>query len=239
MNKKNNRDYTIKDIREDDRYGKVLVNNLLNNDYRDLANLDEKIRADRNFMEPLLFAIKKERNTFKVYKHCVGIIENDMALASEIIKEEPELIQGKKAGENKEFIKNHIRTNPNILKHMDSTLKADNNFIRDLIQNNKSNTNILNVVSEDPEILLNNPELCNNKEVMGEAILKNALFLKFASDNLKENYDFIKDVCTQNKEAIKYISENTDQFGEKGLTAAKEVLVVGTTTRAISEFDEK
>ena len=81
--------------------------------------------------------------------------------------------------------------------------------------------------------------MLSNEDFMKEAIKEDASLLKNADESLKNNYSFIKEAARENKEVINYIAEHTEEFGQEGLIAAKEVLVEDTTNNAVIDFEEE
>ena len=58
-----------KDLEESGIYKRALLQDLNKCDFRRLSDLPIETRADIDYMEPILFAVKNELNTFRVYKY--------------------------------------------------------------------------------------------------------------------------------------------------------------------------
>lgn len=150
------------------------------------------------------------------------------------------LIKGTPITRNEQFFLDNAEAKPQIIQYMSPELMKKDKLIIELI--NKNNPDILKEVTKNCDIsvaIMNNPELSNNELFMTVLIKEDVTKIEYISNKLRNNYDFIKNICNNNKETINYISEHTDSFGEKGLTAAKEVLVEKTTSKAISEFESE
>ena len=251
MNNLNNNIEKIDDLKEfrnkegKPLYNKELLEQLKNGNFEDeLARISENDRKEREFMEPLLYAVKKDKGTYVVFKQYSDslkrdIIRDNRELAVDIIINEPELIEKTPISGNEQFILEYVQMNPKMIRYIDSQLKTNEQFINKL--NKKENLEInseivrMGIVTE----LLNNPQLSNNKEFMSDAISKNGSLIEFASDELKNDYEFMKENCSNNKEVINYVSEHTQEFGKEGLSATKDALVEVSSHEAISGFEEE
>lgn len=243
MNKLNS-NKSIKDLKQSGLYDIELLERLEVGDFSKLAQLSVDDKNNREFMEPLLYAVKKDKHTYKVYRDYGDELKRDILrdnreLAVSIAIEEPELIEGTPISRNPQFILEHVQSNPKIIRYMDSHLKTNDIFINEL---NKKES--LEVASEIIRIglvaeILNNPELSNNKEFMSNAIKEDGSLIEFASDKLKNDYNFMKENCSNNKETINYVAEHTQEFGKEGLSATKDALVEVSSDEAISGFKEE
>lgn len=231
---------TIKELMLEGRYKKELLEDLMVGKHQSLFQVPIEDRANKEFMEPLLYAVKKEIGSYIVYTYCEGTINDDITLASEIVKEEPKLIEGKPISRNAEFIIENIKNNPEIIKYMSSELKKNPEVIEEICQ--VGNEQVIESVINDSIIvsaILANPELSNNKEFMSNAIEKEGSAISLASEELKNDYDFLKEAYKSNINAIDYTAEHTAEFGEKGLLAAKEVVIETSSNNAIKGFEQK
>ena len=77
----NSRSATMSDIEQCDLYEKHLVEKIKNGEYQEILNLPIKLRSDKDYMEPLLFAVKNDYNTFIVYKYYGEALQNNSRLA--------------------------------------------------------------------------------------------------------------------------------------------------------------
>ena len=138
----NNRILTIKDLEESGIYEQELLQDLMKCDFRRLIDLSIVTRADIDYMEPLLFAVKNEFNTFGVYEYYAESLQNDVRLASEIVVSEPNLIEGTPISGNKQFIMDNIEVNPQIIKYMSPDLKLETQEIKESVANENKNIDI-------------------------------------------------------------------------------------------------
>lgn len=237
----NNRTVNFEQLEKSGIYSRILLNQIKSADY-DFFNetLTDTQRRSREFMEPILYAVKNEYNTYEIYKYFGSNLQENFDLAKDIIKEEPELIKGTPVSNNKQFILQAVDINPKVLIFMSTTLKADSKFTQQLCELKDAEITMYAArVCKMPEAIQENQNLANNPVFMKEAIKDDARLLKHTDDSLKNNYEFIKDICKENKDVINYVAEHTEEFGKEGLTAAKEVLVDSTTSKAIDEFKEE
>lgn len=217
----------ISDLKKSKIYNIKMLEQLEVGDFTGLKQLSADDRNNRQFMEPLLYAVKNELNTYKVYKYYGENLQGDILrdnkeLAVDIVIKEPELIEGTPISRNPQFILEHVQSNPKIIRYMDQHLKTNDIFINEL--NNKKNPLItaeitrIGLVSE----ILSNPELSNSKEFMSSVIRKDATFLKYASEELKNDGDFLRNEALQNEDVIKYVADNAEEFGLKGVEGVRE-----------------
>lgn len=237
-NFENVKSLTIKDLKESGKYSQELLESLTVGKYQELYALSISDRANRDFMEPLLYAVKNEMGTYAVYTYYSENLQDDIVLATQIIQTEPELIEGTPISKNKQFIIEHVDTNPEIISYMSPALKSDIDVIEEICR--AGNAHAIEIIGKDTTIvqtILGNPELSDNKEFMASVIEKSGEALAFASQELKNDYEFLKDAYKTNIEAIDYTAEHTQEFGEKGLLAAKEVIIETTSDNAIKGFE--
>lgn len=220
---KNNRILRIKDLEESGIYEQQLLEDLKKNDFRRLADLPIETRANIDYMEPLLFAVRNDLNTFGVYKYYADNLQNNIKLAREIVKDEPDLIEGTIISRNKQFIIDNIEVNPQIIKYMSTDLKTDTNLIKKL--SNTNNPEIKQEIAQNCEIALViacKPYLSNDKEFMSVAIERDAQFLAYASDELRNDKQFLQETSSQNEEVIDYVVDNIQKFGLEGIKGVRE-----------------
>jgi len=237
----NNRIVNFEELEKSGVYSELLLSQIKSADEVSLnETITDSQKRSRDFMEPILFAIKNEYNTYKIFK-CMGSnLQENFDLAKDIIKEEPELIKGTPVSNNKEFILQAVDINPKVVIFMSTTLKADSKFTEQLCELKDAEVTMYAAkVCKMPDVIQENPNLASNPVFMKEAIKDDPSLLKHADDSLKNNYEFIKETCKENKEVINYVANHTKEFGKEGLTAAKEVLVDNTTSKAINEFKEE
>lgn len=230
----NQKSIKLSDLERSGLYTEKLIEKLKNGNFEEIGNLSSYQKADIDFIGPIFWAVKNEFDTYKVYQYLGENLQNDAVLASEIIIKEPELIKATPISRNKQFILDNASKNPKIINYMSSELKEDNIFISEL--NKMYNPEISKKIND---ILLNNMDTIANQDFLKIAISENVELLEKVSDELKDNYSFIKKVCSGNKGATDYIVEHTDNFGIKGITAVKDVIVEESSTKAIKGFENE
>ena len=57
---------------------------------------------------------------------------------------------------------------------------------------------------------------------MSIAIAEDVTLLKFASDELKNNKDFLKETSARNEEIVEYVADNVQEFGLEGIKGVQE-----------------
>lgn len=237
----NNRSVKFVELRGSGIYSQELIDELQNGNYEVLARtVESNQRRDISFMEPILYAVKNEYGTYKVYKYYGENLQNNIELARDIIKSEPELIEDTPVSNNLEFVLESAKINPKVVQYMSPTLKSNSDFAEQLCE--LQDKEVIGYVVKEckmPDLIKENLLLAGNIEFMKEVVKQDVGLLKYATDNLKNDYEFIKQISNNNKEVIDYVSEHTEEFGQEGLTATKDSLVEMSTEEAISGFKEE
>ena len=237
----NNRSVKFVELRGSGIYSQKLIDELQNGNYEVLARtVESNQRRDISFMEPILYAVKNEHGTYKVYKYYGENLQNNIELARDIIKSEPELIEDTPVSNNLEFVLESAKINPKVVQYMSPTLKSNSDFAEQLCE--LQDKEVIGYVVKEckmPDLIKENLLLAGNIEFMKEVVKQDVGLLKYATDNLKNDYEFIKQISNNNKEVIDYVSEHTEEFGQEGLTATKDSLVEMSTEEAISGFKEE
>ena len=220
------RNVRLEDLSKD-IYSDKLLEKLSSGNHTCLYDLSPAQREDREFMEPLLYAVKNTPECggkYIVYKYYGENLQENLGLLIEVVSEDPSIIEGTPISRNREFMLDIAELRPSVIPYIDDSLKSDPEFIEEL--------NELQDKGVDFGVaLVQNPILANNAEFMKEAIKEDAKFLEFASEELKNNYDFIKEVTRENYKTVEYIVQNRDNFGLEGIKGAKE------TTRELTVED--
>lgn len=236
-----NKIVTLKDLRESKNYNSELLENLEQGNYKELLNLSLEDRTNKDYMEPLLYAIRNDKGSWIVYKFYGENLQDDFKLASKIIKTEPELIENTPISNNKQFFVKNISENPEIIKYMNSNLKEDTNFIQELKEvtvNNKEARKALIENCDISKVLLDNPELSNDKEWISMAIAKDISFLSQASEALKNDKEFLREESLKNSEVIDYVVDNIQEFGLEGINGVRETSREFTIDDCMNLIDE-
>ena len=237
----NNRSVKLVELRGSGIYSQELIDELQNGNYEVLARtVESNQRRDISFMEPILYAVKNEHGTYKVYKYYGENLQNNIELARDIIKSEPELIEDTPVSNNLEFVLESAKINPKVVQYMSPTLKSNSDFAEQLCE--LQDKEVIGYVVKEckmPDVIKENILLAGNIVFMKEAVKEDVTLLKYANDDLKNYYEFIKEISSDNKEVIGYVSDNTEEFGTEALTATKESLVGISSEEAISGFKEE
>ena len=226
-------------------YSDRLLQSLSTGDFNCLNEVSLEDRNNRFFMEPLLFAVRNsEYGTYEIYKYYGEQLQKEnLTIVTEIIVEEPDVIQDTSISDNAAIMIYLAQINPEVVMYMSEDLKNDGEFIealcktgdKDIIRYAASECNI-------SEVLQDNPELANNPIFMGAAIKEDVTALAHVSEELKNNYDFIKEVAMENREVTDYVAEHTEEFGKdalKGARAAVETHFIKDATKDVKEAKQK
>lgn len=234
----------ISDLVEEGMYSQELLKDLLLGKYEELYKLPIADRANRDFMYPLLYAVKNTNSTYVVYKYLGENLQDNTKLAAEIIEaKEPELLKGTPVSKNRDFIKEKVETYPELVTYMSPELKNDIEIIGKVYKT--ENEQAIKAIEPNAKMiaeLTQNPALSSDKAFMIDKISQFGEAIQFASEELKNDYEFLKEAYKSNvtdkfeMTAIDYTAEHTEEFGEKGLLAAKEVVIETTTDNSIKGF---
>lgn len=220
-------------INEDGKrvYSPRLIQGIRHGDYNLLNEISPADRSDRKFMEPLLYAVKNEKNTYMVYKYYGEDLQEDLGLLIEVVIDEPEIIQNTPISYNKEYILDVAEINPRVILYMSDTLKNDPEFIEELRELQDTNIDV-------HVALVENPKLASNPEFMKEAIKQDANLLKNVDPSLKNDYKFMKEVTEAKYEAVEQVIKNRKDFGLEGIKGARETTKELTVEECMKIIDE-
>ena len=237
----NTKDISIEELNKINTYSKDVINAIEKQDYSSLETLlSYSDRENKDVMMPILYAVKNKYNTYAIFSILGRNLQENIELALEVIKEEPELIKGTALSNNKDFILNCASINPEVLKYISPELEQDKEFIINLYRkNNKDITRYLQTNNSIDGLIMQDRSLLNDKLFMEAAIISNPEVLKYASVDLKNNKEFIENICRNNNGVIEYIVSHTNEFQKDGLETAKSVLIDVSSTNAISGFEEE
>ena len=228
------------DLERCGNYSLEILQKAKEGNYDELSKLlNNEIRKDIDYMEPLLYAVKNEKNTYIIYQYYDPKLQNSVSLASDIIIGEPELIKDTPVSRNKDFIYDAAQVNPRVVQYMDEELARDVEFVEKICGiPNKEITKCVGLVCGTLGINIEDSELKDNATFMLGAILHDVTALKNASEELKNNYEFMKEACTNNSNVIEYVVEHTEDFGKEALSATKDVVIDESSNNAILGFEQ-
>lgn len=242
----NNRTVRFDDLRqavnEDGKsvYDENLLQKIESGDFNCLNNIDLEYRNNKYYMEPLLYAVKNsEYSTYEIYKYYgESLQKSDMNIATEIVIEEPEVIEDTAISKEENIILHLIKYNPEVILYISNELKSDGEFIEEICKTGNKEA-IMYAVKECniSTVLQDNPELASNPVFMKEAIREDANALKYADENLKNDYKFIREVSKSNREVINYVVEHTKEFGKEAIEGAKDSLEEKLLTETKKEVE--
>jgi len=233
----NNKNVRFNHLEESGLYPSEVMEAIKQGNYRELKNLlDTETRKDKDFMEPLLYAVKKEKGTYAIFECYDAVLQDDIELAREIVRKEPELLEDTPLSKKKDVVLELAEINPKVVRHMDQELKLDTAFTGELCKlQNAEITQYAALECKMPDAMLQNTELSGNKIFMMQAISQDVNSLKYLDENLKNDYEFMKE-ASKNKEVVSYVVKHIEEFDENGLTATKNALFEVSTDEAISGF---
>ena len=216
--------YTLKSLEESGLYSQELLSSLKSKQFSALKKLPSTYISNPDFMLPLLHAVKNELGTYEVYLYMGDNLQREPSLAKEILKDEPEIFSSSPLSSDKLFILNNIQSIPNLANHMHPSLKADSGFIDELCQS--VSPEIAKQIIEETQSSRMSPSIDVSSELVNDAVVASIIAdpqnMDLLTEEQKNDYMFISDIVDQNPEAIGYIVNNIDDFGENGIRAATD-----------------
>jgi hypothetical protein len=193
-NSGNVKQLTIGDLVEEGMYSQELLKALSECKYEELYKLPIADRSNRDFMEPLLYAVKNTNSTYAVYKYLGENLQDDTKLAEEIVEaKETELLKGTPVSKNRGFIEEKVEKYPELVEYMSPEFKNDIGIIEKVYKT--ENEQAIKAIESNAKMiaeLTQNPELSNDKMFMLDKISQFGEAIQFASEELKNDYEFLK-----------------------------------------------
>lgn len=238
-----NREYKqtkIANLEESGVYTKKLIDCLKHGQIDEIGRLPLEERSKKDYILPVLYAVRNEYKSYRVYTYLSPSLQSDETLALEVIENEPALIAGTPLAADKNFILSNISKYPEIAQYMDDTLYVYPSIQKAINpEEYEKNKKIALATMEVTAAVVAYPYLANDEEYMKQAISKDVNALELLGDELKDNSEFLKEIFSKNKEAISYTANNMDKFGINGLIVAKDVATVDVLSDAAKEFRTK
>ena len=228
---------TLNDLAKSGRYDLNLIKYLKRGDMSAiLLYTKEPEREDRTFMEPLLYAVKHDLNTYEVFKYCNEKLQRDVA--REVIKEEPELIAETPLCKDVSFILKNAKFAPEIVRYADESVFEDSLVVYSLcLVSKRVASEVLSNTKADIRVAMGEeiqetygtgnfklPALSNDRNFISAAIQeKGADFLRYASEEIKNDFNFLREQAENNSEVIDYVVDHLSEFGKESIEAVREV----------------
>ncbi len=101
---------TINSLAAKGVYEDWIIEALRSGNIAGLNAIPSGLRSDKNFMLPILYAVKNEYKTFEVFAICGPSVRNDKAIVMEIIQQQPSLIEKSSLANDPDFIADCVRS---------------------------------------------------------------------------------------------------------------------------------
>ncbi len=230
----------IADLEKNKEYSKDIIEWLKRGQIDKIGDLPLEERSNKDFILPILYTVKNEYNSYKVYSHIAPSLQCDESLTLEVIESEPGLIEGTPLAADKNFIEKYMNRYPEITKYMDETLQVYPSIQRAINPEGyeiKKQTAISTMAVS--MAVATYPFLANDKDYMKQSILMDASALEFLGKELKNDTEFLKEIYTENREAITYTAENVEKFGINELEVAQNIAMINVFSDAANDFKGK
>lgn len=215
---------TLDSLRDDPKYSSELIDGLKTGDLSVLDSLGEKIN-NLDFMQSLIYAYKNDKDNYDLFLQAGPAVQRAMAV--EIFSDNPELILETDLVDDKEFIKANLHMCPEIIPFIAEDVRSDPHVV-EIIEKIKE-TSIENPSVIDPEKSVfyterieSEPSLRQDAKFMAEAIQNDASLLELAAQELKENFDFMREQSKGNEAVIDVVVRKTDEFNFDAIKAVRE-----------------
>lgn len=223
-------------------YTEKILSSLENGNFNCLNEIDLEYRNNKAYMEPLLYAVKNSPfGTYEVFKYYGENLQTqDLTMATEIVVNEPDVMEGTAITDNPTLVLYFVNVNPEIVLYISEDLKNDGEFIEELCEKGNKEA-IAYAISECniSAVIQDNPKLAQNPEFMKEAVKEDVTILEKAPEELRNNYEFMRDVTKNSREAIDYVVANTDKFGKEAIKATKETVTENVVTDIEQEVEKE
>lgn len=217
----------IGDLADMGLYDESLLLDLKENKLMRLEELNEAQRNNRDFMEPILYSVYNEFKTFEVYKYMgydlKAFLQSDSKLSTDILLNEPELIENSPLSENRELILKNKDANPDIIKYISPSLENDQAFLVEL--STSSNPEVIKEAIDKYSVqtlVASNRNLAKNEEFMKAALSKDISSIVYADEKILNSYDVFKEASVNNEKVIDYAIENNESLGNNAIDAVRD-----------------
>lgn len=244
--KKNNKnELTLDDLVDSGKYPVDLIYFIKRRDFdKTFLYIDESSRKDRAYMEPLLYAVKHDLGTYAIFKYCPESIQKDETIAKSVIQREPQLLVDTPLSRDIEFIFKNAKYSPQIINYIDKSILEDDYIVCSLcyISNGVAKEVLRNTridIAKAMETEYRNANnvgdteqttLANDRDFIKTAIQeKGANILKYASEEVKNDYEFLKEQTFKDRKIIDFAIENASELGNDGIDGIRKASVKMTT----------
>lgn len=217
----------LEDLRSIGIYDAYLLDELEEGHFDKLKGLAEEYTENRNYMEPILYAMLDKFGTYEVYQYygdkLKDYLKTEIKLSEAIITTNPELIEDSPIGENKELILKYKDANPEIIQYISDDLSNDKEFLEELCTSN--NAEVIKEAVEKysaEKLIAANPELKSDERFMALAISKDVTAIRYADKNILNSYDVFREASINNSEVISYVIDNNKELGIEAVSGARD-----------------
>lgn len=235
---------TLDSLRDDPKYSNDLIDGLKSGDLSVLGSIGEKIN-NLEFMQSLIYAYKNDKDNYDLFLEAGPAVQRAMAV--EVFSDNPELILETDFVDDKEFIKANLRMCPEIIPFIAEDVRSDPHVV-EIIEDIKVTTLEGHAIA-DPEKstffterIESEPSLRQDAEFMTEAIQNDPTFLELAAQELKENFDFMREQSRGNEAVIDIVVSKADEFNFDAIQAVRESsreLTINDCMDLIDQYIEK
>jgi len=218
---------TLKDLRNIGTYPQELLAELEKGKLEKLLELSVDQRENREFMEPILYAMLDEFGTYEVYRYfgdkLKDYLKTDERLSREILLAEPELIKDSPIAENKKLILESKERVPEVIRYISSKLEKDTEFITGLCDTN--DTKVMGELIDKysaKTLMAIDESLKGNEKFMMAAISNDISVLNYADEKILNSYDFFKGASYNNHEVVEFTIKNNERIGIEAISGVKD-----------------
>ena len=206
---------SLTNLKETGQYDLELMEDLLSGKISSLKNLPSEVSTKANYMYPLFWAIKNDLGLCDTYLYMSPELQRDHDITIEVISSQPELFEHSPLSRDINFIINNINNYPIIFTYMDPKLKSDPKVIEDLCK--ASSPEVAKLIREASETYKESRET-NISPLIGQ-IVDNPLLIHEISADLKNDYNFLKELSSNSVSIISEAVKDISSFGSEGIRA--------------------
>jgi len=224
----NQAEVTFESLRETG-YNEEVLNAVKNESFESLRG--NEFLKDIEAAKFILYACVNARveMNYSIYAYLqedvqMGLL-SETNISNNILQIAPDVIENTPLAKDENAILANVNDNPEIVKYISNDVVDKPAFVSELVD--KSPEVAKEMLEKYPveKLIATNPELATNPAFMAEAIARDVTVIKFANEEIRNNYDVFAKAAKENSQVADYMLQYIGSFGEEAVRGAKD----GTT----------
>lgn len=221
----NQADVTFESLREAG-YNEEVLNAVKNESFESLRG--NEFLKDIEAAKFILYACVNARveMNYPIYAYLqedvqMGLL-SETNISNNILQTAPEVIEDTPLARDESAILANVNDNPEIVKYISEDLSSNPTFVAELADKNPEVVKEMLEKYPVEKLIATNPELATNPAFMAEAIARDVTVIKFANEEIRNNYDVFAKAAKENEQVADYILQNVGNFGDEAIKGAKD-----------------